>query len=36
MAKKNIVKFEQIEDMIVELRGKQVVLDMDVASLYGV
>ena len=36
MAKKNIVKFEQIEDMIVELRGKQVVFDMDVASLYGV
>ena len=36
MAKKSIVKFEQIEDMIVELRGKQVILDMDVASLYGV
>ena len=36
MAKKSIIKFEQIEDMIVELRGKQVILDMDVASLYGV
>ena len=36
MAKKSIIKFEQIEDMIVELRGKQVILDVDVASLYGV
>ena len=35
MAKKSIVKFDQISDMIIELRGKQVILDMDVASLYG-
>jgi len=36
MAKKSIVKFEQIEDMIVELRGKQVLIDADVAALYKV
>ena len=36
MAKKSIVKFEQIEDMIVELRGKHVLIDADVAALYKV
>jgi len=35
MAKKSIVKFDQISDMIIELRGMQVILDVDVASLYG-
>ena len=36
MAKKSIVKFEQIEDLIIELRGKQVLIDADVAALYEV
>ena len=36
MAKKSIVKFDQISDMIIELRGKQVLIDSDVAALYGV
>ena len=36
MAKKSIVKFDQISDMIIELRGKQVLIDSDVATLYGV
>ena len=36
MAKKSIVKFNQIEDMIVEMRGKQVLIDADVAALYEV
>ena len=36
MSKKNIVKFEQVGDMIVELRGMQVIIDADVATLYGV
>ena len=36
MAKKSIVKFDQISDMIIELRGKQVLIDTDVAALYEV
>ena len=36
MAKKSIVKFDQISDMIIELRGKQVLIDADVAALYEV
>ena len=36
MAKKSIVKFNQISDMIIELRGKQVLIDADVAALYEV
>ena len=36
MAKKSIVKFDQIEDLIIELRGKQVLIDADVAALYEV
>ena len=36
MAKKSIVKFDQIEDLIIELRGKQVLIDADVAALYKV
>jgi len=36
MTRKEIIKFEQVEDMIIELRGKRVILDTDVATLYGV
>ena len=36
MAKKSIIKFEQIEDLIIELRGEQVLIDADVAALYEV
>ena len=36
MAKKSIVKFDQIEDMIIELSGKQVLIDADIAALYEV
>lgn len=36
MAKKSIVKFDQISDMIIEMRGKKVIIDADVAALYGV
>ena len=31
-----IVKYEQVKDKIITLRGKQVILDSDVAQLYGV
>ena len=31
-----IVKYEQVKDKIIVLRGKQVILDSDVAQLYGV
>jgi len=31
-----IVKFEKIENNIIELRGQKVILDSDVADLYGV
>ncbi|MBR1716536.1 MAG: ORF6N domain-containing protein [Paludibacteraceae bacterium] len=31
-----LVKYEQVKDKIVLLRGKQVILDSDVALLYGV
>lgn len=31
-----IIKFEHIENKIITLRGLQVILDSDVASLYGV
>ena len=31
-----IVKYEQVKDKIILLRGKQVILDSDVAQLYGV
>ncbi len=33
---KAIVKFEQVEDHLLRLRGQQVLLDSDVAALYGV
>lgn len=32
----NIVKYEAVSDKIVSLRGKEVILDYDVAGLYGV
>ena len=32
----NIVKYEQVKDKIILLRGQQVILDSDVAKLYGV
>lgn len=31
-----IVKYEQVKDKIIILRGQQVILDSDVAALYGV
>jgi len=31
-----IVKFEKIENKIIELRGRKVILDSDVAHIYGV
>jgi hypothetical protein len=32
----DIVKFEAVEDNILTIRGSQVILDSDVAELYGV
>ena len=32
----DIVKFENIEDRIVEIRGRKVLVDADVAEIYGV
>ena len=32
----NIVKFSDVEEKILEIRGKKVILDSDVAVLYGV
>lgn len=32
----NIVKFENVENKIIELRNEMVILDSDVAKLYGV
>ena len=31
-----IVKIENLKDLIVELRGQSVLLDADVAEIYGV
>ena len=31
-----IVKFEDLKDRIIELRGQKVLLDADVAQIYGV
>ncbi|MBQ3673177.1 MAG: ORF6N domain-containing protein [Paludibacteraceae bacterium] len=31
-----VVKYEQVKDVIITLRGQQVILDADVARLYGV
>ena len=36
MKKKNIIKIEQVEDKILTLRGVRVIIDADVATLYGV
>ena len=33
---KNIVKFSDVEKAVVAVRGQQVILDSDVAALYGV
>lgn len=32
----NIIKFEDISDKIIRLRGKDVILDFEVAALHGV
>jgi hypothetical protein len=32
----NIVKFNEVEEKIITLRGLQVIIDSDVAVLYGV
>jgi len=32
----NIIKIEDIQDLIIEIRGKKVLLDSDVAKIYGV
>jgi len=32
----NVVKFENIKDLIIELREQKVVIDQDVAHIYGV
>ena len=34
--KRNIVRFEDVRDRIVTIRGKKVILDFAVAELYGV
>ena len=34
--KKEIVKFQEVENLIIQLRGQRVLLDKDVATLYGV
>ncbi len=31
-----LAKFENLKDLIVELRGQSVLLDSDVAEIYGV
>ena len=36
MKKKEIIKIEQVEDKILTLRGVRVIIDADVAALYGV
>ena len=36
MKKKNIIKIEQVEEKILILRGVRVIIDADVAALYGV
>ena len=32
----DIVKFNSVEEFIIELRGEKVILDKNVATLYGV
>ena len=31
-----LVKIEDVKDVLISLRGAKVILDMDVAKLYGV
>jgi len=31
-----VVKFENLQNLIIELRGRRVLLDSDVADIYGV
>lgn len=33
---KDIIKIENIEDLVLEIRGQRVLLDVDVAKIYGV
>lgn len=33
---KDIIVFENLKDLIVELRGESVLLDSDIAQIYGV
>ena len=32
----NIIKYDDVESKILEIRGEQVIIDRDVAELYGV
>lgn len=32
----NIIRIEEIENLIVQIRGEKVLIDSDVAELYGV
>lgn len=32
----NIVKFDNVENRVLEIRGTKVILDSDLAELYGV
>ena len=36
MAKRSIIRFEDVRDRIVEVRGQKCILDFAVAELYGV
>jgi len=33
---RNIIKLENIQELILEIRGQKVIIDSDVAELYGV
>jgi len=32
----NIMKFENLQDRIIEIRDQKILLDVDVAEIYGV
>ncbi len=36
MTDKNLIKLETVQDKIIDIRGEKVILDSDVAALYGV
>ena len=36
MTDKNLIKLETAQDKIIDIRGEKVILDSDVAALYGV